>query len=509
MNTRIRLFLSLWAAFSLSWTATLSAQNDELPDEKPEEGAEKPRVDDVPDAGNDDFGFKEIEMLSTVIELIRQNYVDENEVTYEKLINSALEGMLANLDPHCQFMHPALFEQMKQDTGGTYEGVGVTIALRNETLTIVAVREDGPAARAGVLPGDKIVKINEFLADKVGLGEAMQLMRGKPGQKLALTLRRPANNQLVEVEMIREVIRESTVKDVALLESRYAGERKIGYVRLTQFNQPTVSELRDALDKLENDGMEALVLDMRNNPGGLLTSAVNTCGEFVAPGTVVLTTEGREAVSNTKVYRTSPRKERTRDYPMAILVNHASASGAEVVSGALQDLHRAIVVGQTTFGKGSVQSIIPVPTDRGYAIRMTTAKYYTPSKRTIHENGVEPNIVATLTPNEERRLMQWFRRDTLEPSERKKVEAWIDRQLARATDALKGALVYTEVREARSVANDADPGAANTLTNEKAKPEALKKEPASKEDPPEKPKADSPETPESPEQDTPAEDPGA
>jgi len=455
MKILFRPLPGLIAAVSLAVSGLPAwAQNDELPKDNPAGAAAKEAAPAaVEDA--DDLGFEEIEMLTAVMELIRQNYVDKSKVSYEKLVNSALEGMLDNLDPHCQFMHPELFEQMKRDTGGTYEGVGITIAIRNEVLTIVAVREDGPAARAGVLPGDQVIKINTFLSDKVGLGEAMQLMRGKPGQKLNLTLRRPASNQLIEVEMVREVIKESTVKDVALLEPRYAGDRKIGYLRLTQFSEPTEHELVEGLDTLEKMGMEAFVLDLRNNPGGLLTSAVNTCGEFVGPGTVVLTTEGREAISNNKTYRTSPRKQHTRDYPMAILVNHASASGAEVVSGALQDLHRAIIVGETTFGKGSVQSIIPVPTGPGYALRLTTAKYYTPSKRTIHENGVEPNIVATLTPEEEMNLMQWFRRDTLAPAEQAKLAEWQDRQLARAVDALK-ALVFVQ-GEKKAAAGPAKP----------------------------------------------------
>ncbi|MFT5466968.1 MAG: carboxyl-terminal processing protease [Verrucomicrobiales bacterium] len=433
----------LWAMLA----APAAAQNDQLPEKDPDaEPDEAPSL--IPDEGEDDFGYREIELLATVIELIRQNYVDEKEITYEQLMNSALEGMLSNLDPHCQFMHPDVFQQMQRETNSTYEGVGVTVAYRNDVLTIVAVREDGPAAREGVLPGDQVLKINDFLADKVGLTEAMQLMRGKPGQKLALTLRRPANNQLLEVEMVREVIRESTIRDVVLLEPRYSGDLKIGYLRLTQFNEPSAGELVEALDDLERQGMEALVFDMRNNPGGLLSSAIQVCGEFVPPGTVVLTTEGRNKAANTKVYRTSPAKRRPRDYPLAILVNHGSASGAEVVSGALQDLHRAIIVGVTTFGKGSVQSIIPVP-GRGNAIRLTTAKYYTPSKRTIHENGVEPNIVATLTPQEEVLLMKWFRRETLPPAEQEKAAKWTDRQLGRAVDALKGALIYAEVLGAK------------------------------------------------------------
>ncbi len=479
MKARLPEIITVLAIGALFFGPMAQAQNDQLPPTDAEEEAadEGGLIDD----SDDEFGLKQIEMLANVIELIRQNYHDEEQISYERLINSALEGMLANLDPHCQFMHPELFAQMKRDTDGTYEGVGITIAMRNEILTIVAVREDGPAARDGVLPGDQIIKINEFLADKLGLSEAMQMMRGKPGQKLNLTLRRPANNQLVEVELVREVIQETTVKGKVFLEPRYAGGRKIGYIRLTQFSEPTVKEMVEGLNDLENQGMEALVLDMRNNPGGLLSSAVNTCGEFVPPGTVVLTTEGREAIANTKVYRTSSSKRRTRDYPMAILVNHASASGAEVVSGALQDLRRAVIVGETTFGKGSVQSIIPVPSGKGTAIRLTTARYYTPSKRTIHENGVHPNIVATLTPGEENNLMMWFRRETLPPTERKKVDAWNDRQLARAVDALKGALVYAEINAPAKVEPPQDTPAPDTSEIEAAKPE----ESPSEEDAPE------------------------
>ncbi|MDP4638668.1 MAG: S41 family peptidase, partial [Verrucomicrobiales bacterium] len=178
---------------------------------------------------------------------------------------------------------------------------------------------------------------------------------------------------------------------------------------------------------------------------GLLNSAIDVCGEFVKAGTVVLTTEGKPGSGEIKIYRTSAEaKRRTRDYPLAILVNHSSASGAEVVSGALQDLKRCIVVGETTFGKGSVQSIIPI--GDGKAIRMTTAKYYTPSHRTIHENGVVPNIVATLTPAQEQALAEWFGKDTLSPEEQKKLENFNDSQLIRAVDAMKGALVYSTIR---------------------------------------------------------------
>ena len=393
---------------------------------------------------DEDSGFEQIELFTRVLERIRQSYVDPEKVTYEKLINSALDGMIADLDPHCQFMQPQVFEQMKKNTGSTYEGVGITIANRNEMLTIVTVREDGPAARAGVMPQDHILKINNTLTEDVGMTEAVQMLRGKPGQKLKLTIRRPATSELLEFEMIREIIKQSTIKDIRILDEKLTAPYKMGYCRLQQFNSPSHEELADALDKLEKDGMNAFVFDLRNNPGGLLNSAIDICGEFVDAGTVVLTTEGKPGSGEIKVYRTTARaKRRDRAYPVAILINHSSASGSEVVAGALQDLKRAIVVGETSFGKGSVQTILPLEGSGGKAIRMTTAKYYTPSHRTIHENGVIPNIVATLTPPQEKALANWFYRASLRPEERKQAEKFRDVQLIRAVDAMKGALVYS------------------------------------------------------------------
>ena len=396
-----------------------------------------------------DSGFKEIELFTEVLETIRQGYVDADKVTYEKLINSALEGMLADLDPHCQFMQPKVFEQLQRHTDSTYEGIGVTISTKNDVLTIVTAREDGPAGRAGVLPGDHILKINNRLTEDLGISQAVNMLRGKPGESIRLTVRRPATQKLLEFELKREVIKQSSVKDVRILEEKITSPYRMGYARILQFSEPTAEELADALDKLEQESMDAFVLDMRNNPGGLLGSAIDVCGEFVKAGTVVLTTEGKPGSGEIKVYRTSVEsKRRERNYPLAILVNHSSASGAEVVSGALQDLKRCIVVGETTFGKGSVQSILPI--GEGKAIRMTTAKYYTPSHRTIHENGVVPNIVATMTPAQEEGLARWFSRDTISPEDRKQAEKFRDPQLIRAVDAMKGALVYSQIREVKT-----------------------------------------------------------
>jgi carboxyl-terminal processing protease len=405
----------------------------------------------APAPEDDAEAFAQIEMFTRVLEIVRQSYVDPEKVTYEKLINSALTGMLAELDPHCQFMQPKVYQQLQQNTGSTYDGIGVTISTRGDTLSIVSVREDGPAARAGILPGDQILKINDLLTEDVGLSEAIALLKGKPGEKIKLTLRRPATKVLIDVEVVREVIKQSTLKDITLLDSGLTAPYKIGYARLLQFSDPSADELADALDELEQKGMQAFVFDLRNNPGGLLNSAIDIIGEFVPSGSLVLTTEGKPGSGEVRPYRTTAdRKRRDRDYPVAILVNNGSASGSEVVAGALQDMQRAIIVGETSFGKGSVQSILPLDGTGGKAIRLTTAKYYTPSHRTIHENGVIPNIVASLTPKEEEQLVRWFNRESADPEERKKIESFQDLQLIRAVDAMKGALVYTNLKNGRA-----------------------------------------------------------
>ncbi len=399
-----------------------------------------------------DDGYEEIKLFTYVLETIREQYVDPEKATYEKLINSALKGMLADLDPHCQFMQPQVFEKLKQSTDSTYEGIGVTVSSKNEKLTVITVREDGPAGRAGVLPGDHILKVNDSLTEDVGLTEAVEMLRGKPGESLKLTVRRPTG-ELLELEMVREVIQQSSVKDIMLLDERYAGDRKIGYARVLQFSAPTTEELANGLDKLEQEGMEAMILDLRNNPGGLLNTAIDMCGLFVDPGDVVLTTEGKPGSGRpSKTYRTSKKKQRRpREYPLIILLNHSSASASEVVAGALQDLQRCIVLGTTSFGKGSVQTILPIENSGGKAIRLTTAKYYTPNHVTIHEKGVEPNIRVGLQPAEEKALMRWFNRENLSPEARKQAERFTDPQVARAADTLKGILIYADRAEPAKV----------------------------------------------------------
>jgi carboxyl-terminal processing protease len=339
-------------------------------------------------------------------------------------------------------MGRSLFEDMRREQADESEGVGISVALREGMLTIISVREDGPAARAGVLAGDQMVRVNDVLMETVGVAEAVQLLSGRSGETLKLTVRRPATRQFLEFKLVRETLSETSVHDALLCTPKLAGAFKIGYVRVSQFTQATARDLGQELDKLEQQGMQALVLDLRNNPGGLLDSAVAVCGEFLPESTVVVTTEGRQAAQNPPPYRTPAREgKKQRRYPLAVLVNHASASAAEITAGALQDLRRAVIVGTTTFGKGSVQSIIPM--HNGSAMRLTIAKYYTPSHRTIHEQGVAPDIVSTLNVEEEQRVNRW-RTGQHGTGEAAAIELANlgDRQLERAVDVLKGALLF-------------------------------------------------------------------
>jgi carboxyl-terminal processing protease len=244
----------------------------------------------------------------------------------------------------------------------------------------------------------------------------------------------------------RVEIKVQSVKGARLIDSELTGPFKIAYVRLIQFNEPTADELTKALDDLQKQGMQALILDLRNNPGGLLNSAVDVCAQFLPPNTKVVSTQGR-AASQQRDYTTSGVAKERPHFPMALLINEGSASGAEIVSGALKDLHRAILVGETTFGKGSVQNVLQLPD--GSALRFTTAKYYTPSKQVIHGNGVAPNIRVPMTAEQERALFVSRSGEVLKPQDEKELIKSKDPQMLRAIDALKGVMIYAQQNGAK------------------------------------------------------------
>jgi len=391
---------------------------------------------------DDDSGYSQIAIFAKAVQLIRQDYVDGDKTSYHNLITAALKGMLGSLDPHSQFMDPSDFRDMQEDTRSRFNGLGIEVAIKNGLPTVVTPMEDAPAARAGILSGDQILKINGASTDRMDLQDVINHLRGAPGQKISLTLIRPSTKEVKDYALERAEIKVQSVKGARLLDPDLTGSFKIAYVRLIQFNEPTAGELSKALDELQRQGMEALILDLRNNPGGLLNSAVDVCAQFLPPSTKVVSTQGRVA-SQQREYTTSGAAKERPHFPMAVLVNEGSASGAEIVSGALKDLHRAIVVGETTFGKGSVQNVMQLPD--GSALRFTTAKYYTPSKQVIHGNGVTPNIRVPMSVEQERQLFTARSSgDTIKPDEDKNFIKSTDPQMLRAIDALKGVMIYAQ-----------------------------------------------------------------
>src|SRR5216110_80700 len=394
-----------------------------------------------PGAKENDNGYSQISIFTKTIELIRQDYVDGNKTGYHDLITAALKGMLSSLDPHSQFMDPDDFRDMQEDTRSRFNGLGIEVSMKNGLPTVVTAMEDTPAAKAGILSGDQILKINGISTERMDLQDAINILRGPTGRKVTLTLLRPSTKEIKEYTLQRAEIKIQSVKGARLLEAELTGPFKIGYIRLIQFNEPTAEELSKALDELQKQGMQALILDLRNNPGGLLNSAVDVCAQFLPPNTKIVSTQGRVA-SQQHDYSTSGAKKERPSFPMVVLINEGSASGAEIVAGALKDLHRAVLVGETTFGKGSVQNVMQLPD--GSAVRFTTAKYYTPSKQVIQGNGVAPNIHVAMTAEQERSLFALRNMGNMKPEADKGIIKARDPQMLRAIDALKGVMIYAQ-----------------------------------------------------------------
>jgi len=397
--------------------------------------------EEQPGKSEEDNGYAQISIFAKALELIRQDYVDENKTSYHDLINAAMKGMLSSLDPHSQFMDPDDFRDMQDDTRSRFNGLGIEVSMKNGLPTVITAMEDTPAARAGILSGDQILRINGISTERMDLQDAINVLRGPAGAKLTLTLLRPSTKEIKEYALQRAEIKIQSVKGARLLDPELTGPYKIGYIRLVQFNEPTADELSKALDELQKQGMQALVLDLRNNPGGLLNSAVDVCAQFLPPNTKIVSTQGRVA-SQQHDYSTSGAKKERPSFPMVVLINEGSASGAEIVAGALKDLHRAVLVGETTFGKGSVQNVMQLPD--GSAVRFTTAKYYTPSKQVIQGNGVTPNIRVAMTAEQERSLFALRNTGNMKPEDDKSIIKARDPQMLRAIDALKGVMIYAQ-----------------------------------------------------------------
>jgi carboxyl-terminal processing protease len=332
-----------------------------------------------PQAGSSDT-FRQLKLFGDVFERVRAEYVVE--ITDQELVEAAIEGMLTSLDPHSGYLNPKKYRDMQVQTKGEFGGLGIEVTMEDGLVKVVSPIDDTPAYRAGIQAGDVITHINAEPVLGMSLSEAVERMRGPIDTSIALTLRRPGEDQPLDVSMARAVITISPV--------RWHSEGDVGYVRVTTFNEQTESTLGEAIEDLRaehGDGMKGLVLDLRNNPGGLLEQAVGIADAFLDRGEIV-STRGRRSDS---IQRFNARQgDLIEGTPMVVLINGGSASASEIVAGALQDHGRAIVMGTTSFGKGSVQTIMPLP---GHgAIRLTTARYYTPSGSSIQAKGIVPDI---------------------------------------------------------------------------------------------------------------------
>lgn len=399
-------------------------------------------------AANKDNAYPSLELYSFVMEKIRKDHVDGQNMTYQDLVYASLKGMIDKLDPHSEFMEPDKFKELQDDTEGRFGGLGIVISVRDNFITVIAPMEDTPGFKAGILTGDRIIKIDGKSTEKLSLQDAVKNLRGDPGTDVSITIFRPSTGKFKDYKLTRAEIKVDMAKDINGKKEFPLGENHIGYVRLVQFGDKTSSELDGALRKLKSQGMRSLVLDLRGNPGGLLDQAVEVCEKFLAKGKLVVTTEGRNAAQNSR--RVAGGRgdmlvnKDGSTMPIVILVNMGSASASEIVAGCLQDTKRAIILGEQTFGKGSVQSILPL--QDGSALRLTTAKYYTPSHKVIHEQGITPDVPVTMTYEQEvalqmKRLPGGL--ESLNEKDRAMAERARDIQLDRAMDLLKGIMIIT------------------------------------------------------------------
>lgn len=387
--------------------------------------------------------YREVELFADTLAIIQTDYAEE--VNFKDLIYGALKGMVSSLDPHSQFMDPETYNELKVDTEGKFGGLGIEITIKDGLLTVVTPIEDTPAWKAGIKVNDRIVKINNEITRDIALTDAVKKLRGKPGEAVNITVLRESEKKVLEFKIVRDIIKIKDIKEARILEDG------IGYIRLVEFRENTAQDLNAALEDLSKKGMRALILDLRNNPGGLLDVAVRVAEKFVAKDKMIVYTKGRRNMQNLEFISHAARP--ILDVPMVVLINGGSASGSEIVAAALQDYKRAIILGTKSFGKGSVQTVIPL--SDGSALRLTTSKYFTPLGKQIHEKGVMPDIVVEegkieLTPKEE--LSADKPRDVFRELETKQAPAKpeqvfdykSDNQLMRAVDVLKAIKVYQD-----------------------------------------------------------------
>jgi carboxyl-terminal processing protease len=395
--------------------------------------------------------YEELKLFSEALSLVRKNYVEE--VKPKELIYGSIKGMLSSLDPHSSFMTPEQYKEMQVDTKGEFGGVGIQIGIKDGMLTVIAPIEDTPAYKAGIKSGDKIIKINNDFTKDMSLQDAVSKMRGVPSSTVKITIIREGWKEPRDFTITREVIKVKSVKSKTL-------EDGIGYIKINQFQEQTSSDLEQAMEKLFQDNINSLVLDLRNNPGGLLNSAIDVSGQFLPSGKLVVFIKDKKGE---KIEYRSNKTTGNSTIPTVVLVNQGSASASEIVAGALKDWNRAVVIGTQTFGKGSVQSVVPMAD--GSALRLTTAKYYTPKGISIQSTGITPDIVVKAEIKNGAKGRPVIREKDLEghlkngedieekPSEPEEIipmeiDEKDDTQLQRAIDLLKTWKIFKELPKA-------------------------------------------------------------
>ncbi|OGX24520.1 MAG: hypothetical protein A3J51_03265 [Omnitrophica WOR_2 bacterium RIFCSPHIGHO2_02_FULL_45_21] len=400
--------------------------------------------------------YKQLELFSDGLSLVEAEFVDAPKS--RDLIYGALKGMLSSLDPYSEFLDPESRKELEVGTEGEFGGLGIEITIKDELLTVITPIEDTPAWKAGLKSGDRIVKINAELTRNITASEAVKKLRGKPGTEVALTILREdksgGQGRFFEVKITRDIIKVKDIKNTSILEDN------IGYIRLVEFRKNTPADLDTALAQLKKSGMDGLILDLRNNPGGLLDVAVKTVDRFIPTGKVVVSTKGRLA-SQDMEYK-SANGAKYLDIPMVLIVNEGSASGSEIVAGALQDYKRAVLIGTKTFGKGAVQSVLPL--SDGSALKLTTSKWFTPGGRLIHTQGIIPDIVveagrspsgdkldSSAGPAEVEKVFENLKEkaqgvEKEQPVSFEEFDYKKDNQIVRAIDIIKGIKVYKAIQ---------------------------------------------------------------
>jgi carboxyl-terminal processing protease len=359
-------------------------------------------------------------LFSDALQKIRSEYVDGKDLNYQQMVSSALKGVVGRLDPHSEFLDAEAFQQLEDDTEGQFGGLGLVVALSGGYITVVSPMEDTPGFRAGILAGDRVVKVDGKNVEHEALSEVVRQLRGEPGSSVTLTIDRPSTGATKSFTLKRAIIQMAMVKDINGKKEFPLDANQIGYIHILQFGDKT----------------------------SVLDQAVEVCQKFLPPGQLVVSTEGRRHVE--KYYARGDGDE-LKDIPVVVLANLASASAAEIVTGCLQDLHRAVVLGEKTFGKGSVQTVFPL--ENGWALKLTVAKYYTPSHKVIHQQGITPDILVPVTDVEEAAVL--LKRsaggiESLPEKERAAVLAIHDDQIDRAEDLLKGLILYDQRSAQRS-----------------------------------------------------------